>query len=125
MIINFIDLDIKILDKHLKSNPIFNGAFWLWQGMIWDLFASSVGQKIPKICGHQFQENLAFKFMAEWKIIADECDLVEDKPVEVIADGKIILLIKLYIIYKNLINIKIQILCTQLYMVLRVLVRLK
>ena len=32
--------------------------------------------------------------MAEWKIIADECDLVENKPVEVIADGKIILLIK-------------------------------
>ena len=32
--------------------------------------------------------------MVEWKIIADECVLVEDKPVEVIVDGKIILLIK-------------------------------
>jgi 3-phenylpropionate/trans-cinnamate dioxygenase ferredoxin subunit len=33
--------------------------------------------------------------MAEWKIIADECDVVKGKPVEVIFEGKVILLIKL------------------------------
>ena len=32
--------------------------------------------------------------MAEWKIIADECDLIEGNPVEVIINNKIILLIK-------------------------------
>ena len=32
--------------------------------------------------------------MAEWKIIADECDVVEGKPVEVIFESKVILLLK-------------------------------
>ena len=32
--------------------------------------------------------------MAEWKIIANECDVVEGKPVEVIFESKVILLLK-------------------------------
>ena len=32
--------------------------------------------------------------MTEWKIVANECDIVEGEPLEVISDGKVFLLIR-------------------------------